>query len=101
LGKEAKAGSHGFRTHHLRCSTVLTGGLGFQVAGLHRSQAMATYQVTDTDGSTLFVFEYDGKPAEALVELQRRLRLCDLLLGDALAAEMEVEVNAELEPWAK
>jgi hypothetical protein len=62
---------------------------------------MATYQVTDTDGGTLFVFEYDGTPADALVELKRRLRLCDLLLGGALAAEMDVEVKAELEPWAR
>jgi len=62
---------------------------------------MATYQVTDTDGSTLFVFDYDGTPADALAELERRLRLCDLLLGDALAAETEIEVDAELEPWAK
>jgi hypothetical protein len=67
-----------------------------------RSAAMATtYHVTDTDGSTLFSFEHDGTPAEALAELERRLRLCDLMLGDALAAEMQVEVEAGLEPWAR
>jgi hypothetical protein len=62
---------------------------------------MASYRVTDIDASTLFVFDHDGPPAEALLELKRRLRLCDLRLGDALAAEMEIRVDAELEPWAR
>jgi hypothetical protein len=62
---------------------------------------MPTYHLTDANGATLLRFNHEGSAREALAELLRRIEFCDLMLGNARVARLQMDVGLALEPWAR